>query len=165
VIRITRLTDYGIVLLSRFADGDDLAVLSARELAESTGIPLPTVSKILKTLTREGVLASQRGTQGGYRLARPAEEISVADVIGALEGPIALTDCAGQANGLCEIEVSCPVRTNWQRITDAVRQALASIPLREMTVSFPLHHRPPSFPFDRATDRAPPGGASVAPGR
>ena len=140
MIRITRLTDYGIVLLSRFAGEDTGAVLSARELARESGIPLPTVSKILKTLTRESLLVSHRGTQGGYSLSRPPSDISIADVIAALEGPIALTECAGEADGLCEIELTCPVRSNWQRITGAIRDALAAIPLEEMTMAFPLHH-------------------------
>jgi FeS assembly SUF system regulator len=141
MIRITRLTDYGIVLLSRFAGESDGTVLSARELSSESGIPLPTVSKILKTLTREGLLVSHRGTQGGYSLARPPSAVSIADVIGALEGPIALTECAGEEDALCEIAVTCPVRSNWQRITDAIRDALAAIPLEDMTVQFPMHHK------------------------
>jgi len=139
MIRINRLTDYGIVLLARFAHAPEGAVLSARELALETGIPLPTASKILKALTRADLLLSHRGTQGGYSLSRPALDVSVADVIACLEGPIALTDCAGEADGTCEIEVTCPVRTNWQRITDAIRLALEEIPLTEMTLGFPLH--------------------------
>ena len=139
MIRITRLTDYGIVLLSRFASAEPATVHSARELASETGIPLPTASKILKALTRAGLLTSHRGTQGGYSLSRPAEEVTVSDIIGSLEGPIALTDCAGEADGNCDIELTCPVRTNWQRITDAIRDALEAIPLTEMTVSFPFH--------------------------
>lgn len=143
MIRINRLTDYGIVLLSRFAHAPSGAVLSARGLASETGIPLPTASKILKALTRADLLVSHRGTQGGYSLSRPAAEVSVADVIACLEGPIALTDCAGEADGTCEIELVCPVRTNWQRITDAIREALEDIPLTEMTVGFPLHVHSP----------------------
>ena len=139
MIRITRLTDYGIVLLSRFASADPGAVLSARELSSGTGIPLPTASKILKTLTRTGLLTSHRGTQGGYSLSRLPEEVTVADIIGSLEGPIALTDCSGEADGTCDIELTCPVRTNWQRITDAIRDALEDIPLTEMTLAFPFH--------------------------
>ena len=139
MIRITRLTDYGIVLLSRFAGADPGTVFSARELSGETGIPLPTASKILKTLTRAGLLLSHRGTQGGYSLSRPPEQVTVSDIIGSLEGPIALTDCSGEADGSCDIELTCPVRTNWQRITDAIRDALDAIPLTEMTVSFPFH--------------------------
>lgn len=139
MIRIARLTDYGIVLLSRFASVGSGTVHSARELSSDTGIPLPTASKILKKLTRAGLLVSHRGTQGGYSLARAPEEISVSDIIGSLEGPIALTDCSGEADGSCEIEMTCPVRTNWQRITDAIREALEAIPLTEMTLSIPFH--------------------------
>ena len=139
MIRITRLTDYGIVLLSRFAGAEQGTVFSARELATETGIPLPTASKILKTLTRAGLLVSHRGTQGGYSLSRPPEEVTVSDIIGSLEGPIALTDCSGEADGNCDIELTCPVRTNWQRITDAIRDALDAIPLTEMTLTFPFH--------------------------
>lgn len=139
MIRITRLTDYGIVLLSRFARAEPGTVLSARELSSETGIPLPTASKILKTLTRAKLLTSHRGTQGGYSLDRAPEEVSVSAIIGALEGPIALTDCAGEADSGCDIELTCPVRTNWQRITDAIRDALDAIPLTEMTLSFPYH--------------------------
>ncbi len=154
MIRITRLTDYGIVLLSRFADEEPGTVLSARGLADQTGIPLPTVSKILKTVTREGLLSSHRGTQGGYSLSRTPDAISVADIIAALEGPIALTECAGEAGGLCEIELTCPVRSNWQRITGAIRDALASIPLKEMTLAHALHHRQrESGPIDLSSPR------------
>lgn len=139
MIRINRLTDYGIVLLSRFASAEAGTVFSARELSSDTGIPLPTASKILKTLTREGLLVSHRGTQGGYSLERPPEEVSVSDIIGSLEGPIALTDCSEEGDGSCEIERTCPVRANWQRITDAIREALEAIPLTEMTLTFPLN--------------------------
>jgi FeS assembly SUF system regulator len=142
VIRVSRLTDYGIVLLARFGAAPVGTVRSARELGDATGIPLPTVSKILKALTRADLLASHRGTQGGYSLKRRLEDVSVADVIGSLDGPIALTDCAGDTEGACEILPTCPVRTNWQRITDAVRDALEAVPVSEMTMTFPMHHAP-----------------------
>ncbi len=154
MIRITRLTDYGIVLLSRFVGEADDAVLSARELAAQSGIPLPTVSKILKTLTREGLLVSQRGTQGGYRLAKEPVDITVADIIAALEGPIALTECADAGGGLCEIELTCPMRSNWQRITDAIRSALEAIPLQDMTFRFPIQGSKPEI--EAMSDLAPP---------
>ncbi len=168
MIRISRLSDYGVVLLSRFAAEPPDTVHSARELADASGIPLPTVSKILKALTRAGLLTSRRGTQGGYGLARRPAEISVADVIGCLDGPIALTDCSTESDASCDIEVRCPVRTNWQRITDAVREALEAIPLTEMTVAFPLHHAPSSVSLppvealDAATPRAGPSDQTAA---
>ena len=136
MIRITRLTDYGIVLLSRFAGAEQGSVFSARELATETGIPLPTASKILKTLTRAGLLASHRGTQGGYSLSRDPAAISVAAIIEALEGPIAITECLDTTTDECGIEFTCPCRANWQRINEAVRDALSAIPLSAMNTAF-----------------------------
>ena len=116
MLRMSRLTDYGIVLLAHLAAAPDDAVHNARELAERARLPLPVVSKILKHLAREGFLHSQRGAKGGYALAQRPEEISVAAVIDALEGPIALTDC-GTHPGACDREASCVTRAPWQRIT------------------------------------------------
>ena len=136
MIRITKQTDYGIVLLTRMA-GISGRLFTAPELAESAQIPQPTVQKVLKLLTRHGLLESHRGVKGGYTLARSPEEISVADVISALEGPIALTDCVDESPGDCAKTAFCPVRPNWQRINDVVRDALQGISLMEMTDSQP----------------------------
>jgi FeS assembly SUF system regulator len=138
MLRMSRLTDYGIVLLTHLAARPDDAVHNARELAERAGLPLPVVSKILKLLAREGFLHSQRGSKGGYALARPPEEISVAAVIDALEGPIALTDC-GTHPGACEREASCVVRAPWQQINRTVRESLQGVRLSEL-----LAPRPPA---------------------
>ena len=89
------------------------------------------VSKILKTLAREGILLSHRGVKGGYSLAKQPASITIGDVIGALEGPIGMTECS-TSPGSCEQETSCPVRINWQRISHAVRGALQKIPLSDM---------------------------------
>ncbi len=129
MLRMSRLTDYGILLLAHLAAGDELR--NARELSEETGLPGPAVSKLLKHLTREGFLESQRGTKGGYTLARPADEISVAAVIDALEGPIALTECSAHP-GVCERESQCQMRAPWQRINQAVRHTLETIYLSEL---------------------------------
>jgi Rrf2 family protein len=94
---------------------------------------VPTVSKVLKLLAQDGLLGSQRGIKGGYMLGRPAAQVTVADIIRALEGPIALTECTGAEGGSCDIEPSCPTRTNWHRINDAVIDALEGISLSEMT--------------------------------
>jgi len=131
MIRITRQTDYGIVLMTHMA-GSPERRLNAPELAEEVRLPLPTVSKILKLLTREGLLESHRGIKGGYSLARPAEEISMAVIIACLEGPIAITECIDDTSG-CVHEPLCRVRGNWQRINEAVRTALSGITLAEMT--------------------------------
>ena len=128
---MSRLTDYGVVLLTHLAAGRGDQVRNARELAEETGLPQPAVSKILKVLVREGLLQSQRGIKGGYALARSAQEISVAAVIDALEGPVALTDCTAHP-GSCEREEDCLTRAPWIRINRAVRQTLEQVRLSEL---------------------------------
>lgn len=133
MLRITRQTDYAIVLTTRLASGEPDSVHNARDLAAFVNLPLPTVSKILKAMARAGLLASHRGVKGGYSLAKSAGDISLVDVIEALEGPIAITECLDDATDDCNIECSCPTRTNWQRANAAVRDALAAIPLSEMT--------------------------------
>jgi len=130
MIRISRLTDYGIVLLSHMAAHPD-QVHNANEAAAEAHLPLPTVSKLLRRLAKQGLLASHRGVKGGYGLARPPERISVAEVVAALEGPIALTACAGAPSD-CEHERRCPVRSHWNLISLAVRQALESITLADL---------------------------------
>jgi FeS assembly SUF system regulator len=131
MIRITRQTDYGIILLAYLASGPRDQILAARDVARECHLPVPMVSKILKTLSREGILRSHRGVKGGYSFDRLPETISVGDIIGALEGPIGITECSSSP-GTCEQEPLCPVRINWQRISVAVRDALERVPLSEM---------------------------------
>ena len=143
MFKMSRQADYGIVLLSHYAREKERVIHSARDLADETGLPLPMVSKILKGLAREDILESQRGVKGGYRLARDAEDISVAEVITALEGPIGLTECIAEAEGECDYESDCPVRSPWQKINRVVREALENVSLAEMVhdESFdPSHH-------------------------
>ena len=130
MIRITKQTDYGIVLLTHMAATPERQV-NAPELAAETRLPLPMVSKILKVLVREGVLLSHRGVKGGYGLAKLPEEISMAEVITALEGPIAITECIDEHSG-CTHEPFCSVRGRWHRINAALRVALSGITLAEM---------------------------------
>ena len=132
MIRITKLTDYGIVLLSHIARSPEWRTRCVRDIAAETHLPVPTVSKLLKSLTRSGLLVSQRGVKGGYSLARQPEDISVAQIINALDGPIAITDCSGDPNGRCELERLCAVRNNWRRINLAIRDALEGLTLAEM---------------------------------
>jgi FeS assembly SUF system regulator len=132
VIRITRLTDYGIVLLTHFARHPERMTRNAPEIAAAAHLPLPTVSKILKILARDGLLVPHRGAKGGFSLARSPLEITVADIISALEGPIALTECSTHGADRCGIESLCPVNTNWQRINRAVLDALSGVTLAEM---------------------------------
>ena len=133
MIKLSRMADYGVVLMTQLAREPD-ALRTAPELAQACGLPLPTVSKILKLLAQGGLLASHRGTKGGYVLGRDAEAITMADVIGTLDGPIALTDCMGADGLVCEIEALCPTRTNWRRINDAMVQALSGVTLADMAV-------------------------------
>ena len=131
MFRISRLTDYGIVVMTHLAARDDDDSRNARELASSAQLPAPVVSKLLKSLTRAGLLVSQRGSKGGYSLARTAEEISVVDMITALEGPVGITECATQL-GVCAQESTCHVRDPWQQINGAVTAALESITLADL---------------------------------
>ncbi len=130
MIRLSRLCDYGIVLMVELA-GRAGGSHNARELAEGAGLPLPAVSKLLKTLTRQHLLISHRGAKGGYSLARAASEITAAEMITALEGPIGLTQCTSEP-GECIQEASCHVREPWQRINTVMRNALASISLADL---------------------------------
>lgn len=136
MIRITRQTDYGIVLLTHMATRPIDEVHTAKDAARWSGLSLPMVSKILKTLARGGLLVSHRGVKGGYGLARTADKITVGDVIHALEGPIRITECS-HGPGFCEQETGCPTRVNWQRINNVVRDALEGIPLTEMVTPGP----------------------------
>jgi FeS assembly SUF system regulator len=140
MIRMTKLTDYGIVLLTHIARHPERLTRNAPELAAAAHLPLPTVSKILKILAREGLLVPHRGAKGGFSLARVPERITIADVINALEGPIALTECSAHGSDRCGIESSCPVSANWRRINRAVREALTGITLAEMAAPLYVTH-------------------------
>lgn len=129
MLRISRLTDYAVVLSTRLAEAGEPEAVS--DLSRRTEIPAPTVSKVLKLLGKAGVVVSARGANGGYRLSRPAEAIPILEIISAIEGPIAVTECAEETSG-CEHETHCGVRANWQRINHAVQAALAGISLADM---------------------------------
>lgn len=152
MLRITKQTDYGIVLLTHMAATPERWA-TAPELALGASLPAPMVAKILKILAREGLLTSHRGAAGGYALARPAGEISVAQIITALEGPIAVTECTDSEPGLCHQEDSCPVRGNWNRINLAIREALEGISLAEMTA--PVRRGSELVTLSRRRDVAP----------
>ena len=130
MLRISKLTDYGTVLLADLARSDG-AVCSAAELAQSTGIALPTTSKLLKSLAKHGLVTSTRGANGGYRLARAADDISAADIIDALEGPVSITECSA-SDSHCDIEDVCNVGNTWQRINVAIRMALQEVSLVDL---------------------------------
>jgi len=138
MLRISKLTDYGIMLLTYIAGDSHVPIRNARELAVAAHLPLPTVNKILKMLAREGLLLTHRGVNGGFSLARQPEAISMADIIIALEGPLAMTECSLHTPGVCQLETHCPVRSNWQKINQVVLAALKRLTLADMTR--PLSH-------------------------
>jgi FeS assembly SUF system regulator len=141
VIRLSKLTDYAVVMLSHMAARPG-EVYTASRLAERSAVPEPTTAKILKLLTRAGILVSQRGSAGGYELARPAADISVAEIIVALDGPIALAACVEGSADHCGVESLCSMRGNWNRVNRAIRSALETITLAEMAQPFPQIPKP-----------------------
>jgi len=130
MLRMSKLTDYGTVILACLARHEQ-APHSAAQVAAETGLAQPTVSKVLKALTRAGLVLSERGAQGGYALARPAAKISAAAIIDALEGPVAITACSS-SDGQCDLESVCQVGGAWQRINVRIRAALREISLDDL---------------------------------
>jgi len=134
MIRLSRLADYGVVVLGRLATmrEREAGPTTAAEIAEATLLPAPTVAKILKLLARGDVVCSHRGHQGGYSLARDPGAITVADLVTALDGPVALTACVDGHEGDCSIESMCAIRGHWDAVNTAVRKALESVTLADM---------------------------------
>ncbi|TDI58028.1 MAG: SUF system Fe-S cluster assembly regulator [Alphaproteobacteria bacterium] len=135
MIRLTRLADYAVLLMTHMAQEwrrNPVRVMNAADLARETHIPVPTVSKILGAMSRGDLLTSHRGHAGGYALSRAPEDISAADIISIIEGPIALTECLDERTDDCEIESLCGVRASWTRINDAITMALEGISLAQM---------------------------------
>lgn len=139
MLRISRLTDYGTLVLANLPSDED-QILSAADVAAATGIGLPTVSKLLKLLGKANLVTSTRGAQGGYRLSRQADEISAAAIIDALEGPVSITACSA-SDSHCDLESVCSVGNAWQRINVAIRRALEDINLTDLQRSrAPIPH-------------------------
>jgi FeS assembly SUF system regulator len=130
MLRLSKLTDYAVVVLVRLAAAE--GVQTSPGIAAATGIREPTVAKVLKTLAAGGLVASQRGAHGGYRLLRPLSAIPIADVIAAIDGPIALAACVDGSATECESLALCPVRGRWDPVNDAIHQALTAITLADM---------------------------------
>lgn len=153
MLRVSKLTDYAVVVLARLAG--DGAMQPSPALAALTGVPEPTVAKVLKSLGTAGLVASQRGARGGYRLMRPLEAISVADVIAAVDGPIALTACVDGGHAACDVSTLCAVKGRWDLVNDAIRQALTAITLADMReASIPVAFRAPQDAPARALSPA-----------
>ena len=131
MLRVSKLADYGTIVMASMAR-EPQRIHSASDVAIRIGLAAPTVSKILKTLARNGLVVSLRGAKGGYRLPRPPAEISVAQIIGAMDGPIGMTQCSTRP-GLCPQESACTVRANWQSINHIVLDALQRVTLEQMS--------------------------------
>lgn len=144
MLRISKMTDYATVIMAELAmrQGERC---SAAMVAESTGLEAPTVAKALKMLARSELIDSVRGVNGGYRLSESAQKVSVAAIIRAMEGPIALTECALEP-GLCSRENDCHLSGNWQRIGETIENALETLSLADLTTprprGIPLVERP-----------------------
>ncbi len=130
MLRVTKLTDYATVVMTVLASRPGV-VHSASELAERARLEPPTVSKVLKPLSHAGLVEAFRGANGGYRLARPAARISLADIVEAMEGPIGMTECSLD-HGACDIERTCDASAGWRRINDVVADALRGVTLAEL---------------------------------
>lgn len=131
MLRVSKITDYGIVVLTHLAEEAGGPPHTARQLAEEAGLPVPVVSKTLKRLARWGLLESHRGARGGYSLAREPEDVSLAEIIEALEGPIGLMECSIEV-GQCRQEPSCRVRAPWQRINRVIQETFEQVTLTEL---------------------------------
>lgn len=140
MIKLSRLADYAVVLMAHYVHGQDI-LLSAHELAIRTRLPQATVSKVLKSLAKANLLASEKGIKGGYRLARPADKIPVAEIIMAVDGPIGVTECVDGHVGECNLESWCPTRLGFNRINGAIRKALTEVSLAEILAPPPLPPR------------------------
>jgi len=124
------MTDYGVVVMSQMSQHEGM--MTAPELAQATSLPMPTVSKLLKQLAKSGLVESHRGVHGGYSMARALEDINAMEIIEALDGPVALTDCVDGAEDNCNVQSLCPMRGGWDKVNKAVRKALTEVSLAEL---------------------------------
>ncbi len=132
-MRLSNMADYGVVVMSAAARHCGSLRVSATDLAGETGLALPTVQKLVSMMAKAGLLRSARGTGGGIQLARPAAAISLADIIEAVEGPIAMTSCVDSGSHTCAMKGLCRVQPHWAVVNNAVRGALAGVSLTSFT--------------------------------
>jgi len=152
MLRMSKLTDYGTLVLAQLAVERN-GVASAGQVADATHLGQPTVSKLLKSLNRAGLVVSARGVQGGYALARAPELISAAQIIDALEGPVAITECSS-VDGCCDLEAYCRVGRAWQKINASIRKALEHVSLADLQT-----RADPMPPLDLKAGLSPEAGA------
>ncbi|MBV1832889.1 SUF system Fe-S cluster assembly regulator [Novacetimonas pomaceti] len=142
MLKLSKLTDYAVVALVRLGQKEE--VTTSPVLSRSTGIPEPTIAKVLKVLAAQGIVISQRGARGGYRLARPLDKISVAAVIQAIDGPISLTTCVD--GGECDARSTCGLVGQWDAVNSAILGALSAISLSDMQNHTVTPRRDPGSP-------------------
>ena len=131
-MRLSSMADYAVVVMTAAARHCGGARVNAGQIAEETGLPAPTVQKLVSRMTAAGLMRSSRGVGGGLKLARPAAAITLADIVEAVEGPIAVTSCVERGRHDCSLEASCAVRPHWPAVNDALRGALAGISLTQL---------------------------------
>lgn len=132
-MRLSSMADYAVVTMTAAARHCGGARVSAAQLADETGLPAPTVQKLVSRLTAAGLLRSSRGAGGGLKLARPAAAITLADIVEAVEGPIALTTCIDQERETCSLDACCSVKPHWPVVNAAMRGALAGVSLTQLS--------------------------------
>jgi FeS assembly SUF system regulator len=132
MIKLGKLTDYAIVVLTQLSKEGEGVARSAPQISSQTGIPEPTVAKVLKTLARGKLVESSRGASGGYRLMKRAADLSLCEIIEAVEGPIAIASCVTNADEHCGVQSRCPSRGKWDPVNRAIRSALAELTLADM---------------------------------
>lgn len=133
MIKVSKMADYAVVILSAMARADG-ALMTSTAIAQASNLPEPTVAKILKLAAGAQILESIRGANGGYRLVKTPSEITVADIVAAVDGPIALTACVDGGEGSCDYQAQCAVRGRWDGVNRAMKQALASVTLADMAL-------------------------------
>lgn len=131
MLKLNKLTDYAIVILGHMAR-DVGVVRTSQAISDATMVPLPTVSKLMKLMTQSGLVTAHRGAKGGYSLDKEADQVTVAEIVQALEGPIALTACVDGADDECGVESACVMAGNWNRVNQAIHAALDAVTLAEM---------------------------------
>jgi len=132
MIRLTKLSDYGLVVLTHFANNRQRHVWNARDVAQEVNLPTPTVSKLLKSFARGGLLKAHRGVHGGYSLAREPGNVTLPDIVEVLEGPVAITECQEGGESNCLLQRLCPLRPTWSDLNRTVRESLEKVTLAEL---------------------------------
>ncbi|GLQ06979.1 SUF system Fe-S cluster assembly regulator [Sneathiella chinensis] len=131
MIKLSKMTDYGVVIMSEMARIEG-RIMNAPDLSLHTGLTVPTTAKVLRILAKGGLLTSLRGAHGGYRLDRKPKDVSVAEIVRVLEGPVAVTSCVDGSDLDCSVETNCPMRGGWEKINRAINAAMEEVTLADM---------------------------------